>query len=279
MTPFRTKGRLAAHAFGLVIGAWLISPGTAHAADQYVSRPLTLPRLNFAFDAGLGVRHVDFGNNTSAMGPGINLEAALGITSNIELGFRTGLRLNDDAGLVQADTYGRLYDTETYGVGGDRLANPEFRLTGRVLNAEVAEIGLEGRVYLPFEQGTHFVGAFGAPFLFHFGRIVRLDLGAYIVTIFDEEDRNGGRALVIRPLISVPARLWFQVSDRVWLGPIAGIRHDPGRNNANVLLGFGLGYQITSFLDFKTQFVFPEINNARGTNDFAFAGGIQVRIE
>ena len=81
----------------------------------------------------------------------------------------------------------------------------------------------------------------------------------------------------MRPYVSIPARLWFQVSDSVWLGPIAALQHEPARNDSNVLLGFGLGYQITSFLDFKTQAYFPSIDHT--TNVFGFGVGVQIRIE
>jgi hypothetical protein len=264
-------------ALSIFVGAFA-SPTLARAADQWVSRPLTLPRLNAAFDAGLGVGHLNgIGNAPGLTGPGVNLEAALGVTSNLELGFRTGLRMTGDAQALHADQYGRLFDTETYGTGTDTLANPEFRITGRVLNAEVAEIGLEGRVYLPFEHAgnrpTHFGGAFGVPFLFHFGRIVRLDLGAYVVTIFEDP---------FRPIFTVPARLWFQVSEKVWLGPIFSLQHDPnapvGAEN-NLLAGFGLGYQIASFVDLKTQFLVPAISQRNGTDLFGFGIGVQIRIE
>ena len=34
----------------------------------------------------------------------------------------------------------------------------------------------------------------------------------------------------------------------------------PPRQSPYVSLGFGLGYQITHYLDFKTMFLFPELN-------------------
>ena len=58
----------------------------------------------------------------------MNLEIAGGVTHDLELGFRTGFRLDDDGQATQADSYGRPFDTETYGTGNDRVANPELRL-------------------------------------------------------------------------------------------------------------------------------------------------------
>ncbi len=253
-----------------VLALSLAFPSAAHAADRYVSRPITLPQLDFAFNAGMGIGHSETGGPTPAnhTGAGLNLEGAVGLTSHLELGLRLGLRGGVEARTVGADRYGRLYDTETYGTGGDTLANPEFRITGALLNAEVVEIALEGRVVLPFEGGTRFGGAFGAPFLFHLARFVRLDTGAYIITFFRDP---------FRPAFSIPARLWFQVSDRVWLGPISALHHVPATNDVDIALGFGLGYQITSFLDFKTQFLFPSVNHT--TTSFGFGAGLEIRIE
>jgi hypothetical protein len=250
------------------------APLAARAAEPYASRPLTLPRLNAAFDPALGIGHTSA--NGGETGPGLNLEGAVGLTSDLELGFRTGARMGGEArhlqANAQADAYGRLFDTETFGTGGDALANPELRVLGRVLNAEVVEIGLEGRIVLPFEGGTHFGAAFGAPFLFHFGRMVRLDTGAYLVTIFDHNMYGELR---------IPARLWFQATHRLWLGPILALHHEfrTVPDDTALALGFGLGYQITSWLDFKTQFLFPAINRSGGNNTFGLGAGVQIRIE
>src|SRR5438105_675603 len=133
-------------AFAVAVGA-----RTADAAEPWVDRPLTLPRLNVAFDTGLGIAHVKAPGGIT--GAGLNLEVALGLTSRLEIGFRTGGRFGNEGKVTQADAYGRTFDTETYGTGVDAFANPEGRITWSMLAVSVVDIGLEGRAYLPFETG------------------------------------------------------------------------------------------------------------------------------
>src|SRR6476646_1914404 len=100
----------AAIASLLVLG----SSSRANAAPRYVDRSLTLPRLVFQGDAGLGLAHLRFAGQ-DVTGAGANLEAALGITDSVELGLRTGIRFGDDARLLGAVAFGRTLFTETYG--------------------------------------------------------------------------------------------------------------------------------------------------------------------
>src|SRR5690348_8459560 len=94
--------------------------GSASAAERWVDRPLTLHRLVFAGDVGLGVGHRAFRQPgaPSYTGPGMNLEGAIGITERVELGLRTGIRFGDDGRVVQADSYARTLWTETWGTRG-----------------------------------------------------------------------------------------------------------------------------------------------------------------
>src|SRR5438046_385378 len=92
-------------------------------ASSWVYRPMTLPRSDFSLDAGLGLGHRPGPDDTTGLG--VNLEMAAGLTSFIQLGVRTGLRLGHDGRATQADSYGRMFETETYGTGGDPVANPE----------------------------------------------------------------------------------------------------------------------------------------------------------
>ena len=86
-------------------------------------------------------------------GFGMNLEIAGGVTHDLELGLRTGVRFDDDGQATQADRYGRPFDTETYGTGFDRMANPELRLRWTVARGSNVLLGLETRAYLPIEAG------------------------------------------------------------------------------------------------------------------------------
>jgi hypothetical protein len=247
---------------------------TASAAPRWVDRSITLPRLVFAGDAGLGIAHLRF-LRRDFTGAGLNLEAALGITDSVELGLRTGLRFGDDGKLLGADEYGRTLFTETYGTGrGEAFANPEFRVRWAAYSGRVAEVGLDFRFFLPVEQNTDAGVMFGVPLAFHLADFVRIDTGIYIPVVF-----TGPASTVI----SVPAYFWFQASNHVWLGPMIGLRHvDPGGpppSRDEFLVGFGLGYQVASAVDLKWWLLAPRING--GNNDprpYGGGMGVQFRI-
>ena len=251
----------------------LVSARSAEAAPRYVDRSITLPRLVFAGDAGLGLAHLRTGGRDFT-GAGINLEGALGITDSVELGLRTGIRLGDDARFLGADAFGRTNFTETYGVGADTVANPEFRVRWAAYSGRVVEVGLDGRIYLPIETGTRTGLMFGVPLAFHVGSILRIDTGIYLPVVFTDPTST---------VISLPAYFWFQVSNRVWLGPMVGLRHvDPGgpvNSRDDLLLGFGLGWQVASAVDLKWMLFAPRVNANDGEPRVFGAGfGVQFRI-
>src|SRR5688572_7664538 len=99
--------------------------GGARAAEaaSFVSRPLTLSRSDFALDLGLGLHHVR-SSPEDITGFGLNLEMKIGLTSFLQLGARTGFRIGRDGRFTQADEFGRMFETETYGTGHDSVANP-----------------------------------------------------------------------------------------------------------------------------------------------------------
>jgi hypothetical protein len=243
--------------------------GEARAAPPWVDRNLTLPSGDWAFDFGLGVGHVP--DDSEA---GVNLEMAVGITPRVELGVRTGLRIGDTAerGIV-ADDYGRLFDRQTFDVGADTVANPEIRVRGALVRDSIAEVALEGRVVLPFADGTGAGLLFGVPLSFHLGDRVRLDTGPYVPVAFPPHADTD-------VALSIPIDVWIQAGPRFWLGPMAGLKFERLGNNGgatDVSFGFGLGYSIARVVDFKAMFLFPTINNESG--DFGVGAGVEVRIE
>ena len=253
-------------------GATLALAGTASAAPPYVDRGITLPRHVFAFDGGIGVGHQPAGPRNFT-GPGLNLEGAFGVTHDVQLSLRTGIRMGDDGRAIQADRYARTLFTETWGTNGDVIANPELGVRWRFVEGRVVEIGLDGRAYLPIEQGSNLGVMFGVPFAFHIGDSVRIDLGVYMPVVFGDGTPYA---------ISVPAYFWFQTSNRLWLGPMLSVRHiDPGPGDGftDVLLGFGLGYQVASWVDLKTMILFPRINQDEGARTVGAGFGVQLRIE
>jgi hypothetical protein len=254
-------------AAALALGCAFAPARAALAADQWVSRPLTLPSGTFAFDAGLGVSHLGVGS-TGLTGAGANFEAAVGITSHFQLGVRTGIRGGTDGKVLGSDAYGRLYDSLTFGVGLDTVANPEIALRGSLARTEIVEVALDGRTYLPIEPGTKPGILIGVPFLFHLARVARLDVGAYVPFITTNPIQSG---------VVVPVDVWFQPTRKFWLGPLTGLRFRKG--GTDLRMGGGLGYQAASFVDFKAQLVFPQVNQDDGTREFGFGVGVQLRIE
>jgi len=249
--------RAALLATGVAV-AGVLSAEVARAAPPWVDRTLTLPSHDWAFDFGLGIAHVP-----DVTGPGLNIEGAVSP-------IRTGIRLNEDAQAIRADQYGRLFDRQTFGTGNDTFANPEFRVTGEVLRSRIVELGLEGRVYLPLEDGTHAGIMAGMPLRFHLGDSVRIDTGVYVPIVFSTPTDTH---------FSAPFDLWIQASNRLWLGPMSGFVYNSLPNTVDISLGFGLGYQILRTLDLKTMLLFPDINHNEGSRDFGMGVGIQVRIE
>jgi len=253
----------------------------AVAAPPWVDRHITLPDANWAFDVGLGVGHLPGDalppvplplTTPDDSGAGINAEMAVGITNRVELGIRTGIRFGDYPDrLIRADEYGRLFDRQTFGTGTEVLANPELRVRGAPVRTRVVELALEGRVVLPFEDGTQAALMFGLPLAFHLGHRVRLDTGPYVPVVFT------------RPVtfdISLPLDVWIQVSPRVWLGPMTGVVLErPGDTGSRAVasMGFGFGYEITHYLDFKAMVLFPRLSDEPRT--FGGGAGVEVRIE
>lgn len=262
---------------GLALLTMVGAPRSALAAGPWVDRSLTLPPLVFAGDVGLGVAHyrpLAGDIDRSVTGPGLNLEGALGVTQAVELGVRTGIRFGDDGKALAADAFGRTIFTETYGTNHDSVANPEFRIRWAAYRGNVVEVGLDGRFYMPIEQGSHAGIMVGVPLMFHIGGVARIDTGLYIPVVFGTATST---------VLSVPAQLWFQVSNRVWLGPMIALRHvNPGgdsRSYDDLLAGFGLGYQVGSSVDLKWMLLTPNAN-AESARARIWGGGfgLQFRI-
>lgn len=266
--------RRAAHVMGAAVilaGLGLASP-PAMAAAPFVYRGLTLPRGDIALDLGLGYGRVPNGPNGSISGFGMNLEIAGGVTYDLELGFRTGVRFDDGGQTTQADRYGRLFDTETYNTGFDRMANPELRLTWSVARGSVAQLGLEARAYLPFAERTYFGVMFGLPLSLRLAN-VRFDSGLYVPIIFAEPQTQ--------TIVSVPLHIWIQASGRFWLGPLLGLRVVNAGNGSydEYPFGFGLGTMLSHAIDLRFWFLFPDLSHDAAARTFGTGVSLQIRFE
>jgi hypothetical protein len=257
---------------------WLAAEGDARAAPPWVDRHLTLPGGDWAFDFGLGIAHTAGPGNPEVTGFGLNLEMAVGLVDRLELGVRTGLRLGDvDSRGIEADNYGRLFDRQYFDGGNRVLANPEVRVRGALVREEVFELALEGRLIVPVEGNTAGL-LFGVPMMIHAGNRVRLDLGAYVPVVIGGNPPPPDTHVGVR----LPIDVWIQVTHRLWLGPMTGLEFSnvgERSSRADLSLGFGLGYQITHYLDFKTMLLFPRVTDPDTGPEFGVGAGVQIRIE
>jgi hypothetical protein len=235
----------------------------ATAAPPWVERHLTMPSGDVAFDLGMGV------TGSQPITGGVNLELGIGLTSRIELGFRTGVRFGDAFEReVQPDAYARLYDLQTIAAGDSAIAKPEVRLRGALVQGEVGEVGLEGRLVPPFDPRSDFGLLFGVPVALHFEGRVRFDTGVYVgLGIWPHG--------VVDDVVSVPIDLWIQATPRFWIGPVSDIALE--QSTVAALVGVGLGYQIVRAVDFKATALVPAPSN--DVVNFAVGAGVQIRIE
>jgi len=243
----------------------------AEAAPEWIYRGLTLPRGDVALDLGLGYGHEPFPPvpNRSIDGFGMNLEIAGGVTHDLELGLRTGVRFDDGGQATQADVYGRTSATETYDVGFDRMANPELRMRWTVARGSVVHLGLEARAYLPFATGTRFGVMFGVPLALRLGS-VRIDTGLYVPIIFRDSATS---------TVSIPVHVWIQASPTFWLGPLMGLRlNSPGSHDAYPF-GFGIGSALSGQIDLRAWILFPDLNRDQAARSFGAGVGLQIRFE
>ena len=247
--------------------------GVARADAPWVYRSIVLPRGEVAVDLGLGLGHVPDGSPDGGpvTGFGLNLALSAGVTHELELGVRTGFRLDAAGQQTQADGYGRPFDTETFGTNIDTVANPEVHLRWAVARGEAAELGLELRAYLPIENGSSFGMMFGLPIALH-ANSLRLETGLYIPVIFSNPRQT---------IVNVPFHLWIQASRAVWFGPLFDVRvlsggPAPSRNEYS--LGFGLGVALTYLVDLRTWLLFPDISQEQPARTFGAGVALQLRF-
>jgi hypothetical protein len=255
----------------LATALWLAAESRAQAAPEWIFRRLTLPRGDVALDIGLGLGHEPIDANRSTTGFGMNLEIAFGVTHELELGLRTGTRIGGDGEFTQADRYGRTFDTETYGTGGDAVANPELRMTWAVAQGSMVHLGLEGRIYLPIENGTRVGLMFAVPLRLRLGA-VRVDTGVYVPLLFYDPTRD---------IISFPFHIWLQASRTLWLGPLLGVKfvNDGNASHTEYPLGFGLGSALANAIDLRVWVLFPDIARNEAARSFGAGVALQIRFE
>ena len=254
----------------LLVTVTMAGASSAHAAAPWVYRSIVLPRRDVALDFGLGIGHQPLPTG-SITGFGLNLELAAGIAPNFEIGVRTGFRLDNEGQITRADNYGRPFETETYGVNNDRVANPEIHLRWALARGPSAELGIDLRFYLPIEAESRFGFMFGLPIRLRTG-VLRIDTGLYVPVIFTEPDTT--------TVVSVPVHVWIQAAPRLWLGPLFGLRVvNQGGSRSEYPLGFGLGTAVSYNVDLRTWFLFPNMNRDAAARIWGVGVALQVRFE
>jgi hypothetical protein len=277
---------------GLAIGAAGMSLARAAAADApFVDRPLTLPPLHFSADAGLGFGQgpVPYAADTQGpfdtrtkLGWGSSLEAAVGLPFLGEIGVRVGVRFGDDgvnAGWgLGADHFARLFDPVLDEPGGSTVTNPEIRLRGTILNAEILELGLEMRVIVPTADGSDLELTPGVPIRVHLPGFLRIDTGVWLPIEFDAATSYS---------VDIPAQLFFQAGD-AFFGPMTGFRYNhPGGgvdSSTDVPAGLGGGYSFdwagpgSGMLDLKVQVRTERINDRDWTRYIGGGVGVGLRL-
>jgi hypothetical protein len=192
----------------------------------------------WALDFGLGIGHLDTPDIT---GLGFNLELKAGVTSALQLGVRTGVRVGNDGKVTRADELGRTFETESYGTDHKTLANPELSLRYALVDSPTLDLALDGRLYIPTE-GTNAGIMVAVPIDIHFSPVVRLDTGLFVPIIFNKPTDY---------LFSFPAHLWFQI-DRLALGLITGVRVEGRGGYVSVPIGAGINFGLSRDLDLRT---------------------------
>lgn len=258
-------------AVAIVLGV-SVWAGVARADAPWVYRSIVLPRGEVAVDLGFGLGHQPDGppDNGSITGFGLNLALSAGITHELELGVRTGFRLDNAGQATQADNYGRPFDTETYGTDHDTVANPEIHLRWAVARGSAAELGLEWRAYLPIETNSSFGMMFALPIALRVDGSLRIDTGLYVPIIFSDPTRT---------VVSFPIHVWIQATRTLWLGPLFGVRvHSGGGPDDQYPLGFGLGDSLTRLVDLRTWILFPDISKNEAARTFGAGLALQLRF-
>jgi hypothetical protein len=255
--------------FVAVTFAMLSSLATQAQAHDFVDRPIVLPRSTWALDLGLGVGHLDRPAPVDDVtGFGFNLELRGGISNDVEIGFRTGIRLDDKGRATVADVFGRTFDTETYHTGSETVANPELAIRFALARGDVAALGLEGRVYIPVDGGKAGLMV-GLPMHLHLAPKARLDTGVYVPIIFTEPDRT--------VVVSFPLHLWFEL-DRAAIGLLTGVRINNPGSDVTVPLGVGLNVELTHVTDLRTWLLFPNVKGGGATDYFGGGVGLELRF-
>lgn len=243
----------------LVAAGFAVLSSTPASAASFVHRSITLPPSDWELGLGVGLVRVP-----GDVGAGFNFELGVGLSSAFELRVRTGLRVGFDGRRLEADKYGRPFDTETYNLGGDTMANPEIGVKWAFVRRGAVELGLDLRLTLPLGSDIGFM--VGLPLKLHFDR-VRIDSGVFVPIFFDDDDDEDAD-------ISIPLHIFFDVSGGTYFGPITGVVFDdPGER---IPLGLALGGAVARDVDLRLWLLWPNVNYSGAAKHFGVGVALYV---
>ncbi len=232
------------------------------AAYSYFEQPLTLRSSTFELGLGVGLGHLDVADYT---GLGINLELGYGITSNAELRFRTGLRLGEGGRVTDADYFGRPFNTETYNLGNDTVANPQIGLRLSLVRGPTLELAFDAHAILPLDGVLGLL--VGMPVMLRLGDRLRIDTGLLVPIFLTEPDTTFD--------ISIPIHIWIQLNSTTFLGPITGAYFYDG-GGKRVPFGFGVGTSIAYDAEVRFWLLFPDLGDSGTRENFGLGAGLYV---
>lgn len=231
-------------------------------------------------------------DNGQKLGAGTNVEVAAGLPLGVEVGLRTGVRFGDSGIDSNADAFARLFDKESFAVGGGALANPELRARVNVLDAKVVEVGVELRGAVPIATHLYngpdsphstFALEAGVPVRLHLPCIFRVDTGLFVPVLFGipgPPDENGNPTTTTTSGFDIPVQLWIQAGD-FFFGPMTGVRYtqlvlEP--DTTDVLAGVGAGYTLFRMVDIKAQIYTPRVNDSAWSRYLGGGLGVGVTV-
>jgi hypothetical protein len=237
-----------------------VRPALAH---SYMARSLTLPGSTFELGLGLGLGHLDVAGYT---GLGINLELGYGLSSALELRFRTGLRLGENGRVTNADYYGRPFYTETYNLGNDAIANPQLGLRFALVKGGSVDVGFDAHAILPLDSASVFGMLVGVPLSLRLGERLKIDTGLFVPIRLTEPETTFDT--------SIPFHIWIRANQSTYLGPMLGVYiHDHGAGR-DVPFGFGVGTSISYDAEVRFWLLVPDIRD--DSRDFGLGVGLYV---
>ncbi|MEO8902725.1 MAG: hypothetical protein ABI488_11905 [Polyangiaceae bacterium] len=198
----------------------------AHAEDRgrIGQDELVLPARHLRLTAGTATVYQSE-SAYQAIGFGLNLEEAVGLGQNLELGVRFAARPDRTGQGTRADEFARGFELNSFGTGLSVTANPELRLAWRALRwpeVPLVELGIEGRVVLPIEPDPNTTVVLGMVTRLHLHRALRVD-ASFWLAVTSEKFYEERLATVAG---AAPLAVWFDPGRVGYLGLIQNLRHD-----------------------------------------------------